>query len=208
MPWNEVYQRLTYYAEMHRCDPPLPPKPLILAGWAYSNDTEKKNRWEETVRWSANNGCAEFVNAVPESEFYFVEELTFYTIGPAGGPMYRPWDFEKKERPVSEVLQKGLGKLQQEWQEIVGDRLSRITRPLAFSGRKARRLIVETDSEARPPWGGWDHLSNMESERRTFTQFRAKINDAISPLEVDHIDFVTGEVTEQNAGVDTGKPSS
>ena len=76
MLWHDVYQRLTRYAETNECVPTLPPKPLILAGWVYSNDIEKKDRWEETVRWAIDNGCVELVNIIPDSVFYSVEEPT------------------------------------------------------------------------------------------------------------------------------------
>ena len=42
----------------------------------------------------------------------------------------------------------------------------------------------------------YTYLSSVESERRTFTQFRASVNKAISPHEVDHIDFITEEIAE------------
>ena len=93
MPWNDVYKRLTHFAETHECVPSLPPKPLILAGWAYSNDIEKKNRWEETVEWAEKNGCLELVGSIPDNEFYSVDEPTSYTVGPMGGPNVSPLGF-------------------------------------------------------------------------------------------------------------------
>jgi hypothetical protein len=42
--------------------------------------------------------------------------------------------------------------------------------------------------------GGWAHLSSAESERRTFTQFRASVNKAISPHEIEHIDFINEKI--------------
>lgn len=74
MPWHEAFERLTKYAQLHPCVSPSPPKPLILAGWAYSNDVEKMQRWEETVAWAAINGCTNLVSGIPDSDFYFVEE--------------------------------------------------------------------------------------------------------------------------------------
>jgi len=206
MPWNEAYKRLTRYAKMHDCAPTLPPKPLILAGWAFSNDIEKKNRWEETVEWADRNGCRDLVNGIPDNEFYFVDEPTTYTVGPMGGPMYRPWDFKSKDRLSSEVLEKGMEILTVQWSEIAGEELSKITRPVAFTGNKARRLLIKADAASKPPWGGWDHLSHVESERRTFTRFRSSVNKAISPHEVDHIDFLTEEFAEPGAFSRRKKP--
>jgi hypothetical protein len=36
---------------------------------------EKKNRWKETVQWAADNGCLELVTDIPDTDFYFVEEI-------------------------------------------------------------------------------------------------------------------------------------
>ncbi len=104
IPWHEAFQYLAEYARQHTCTPPSPPTPLILNGWAYSNDVQKLERWKETVAWATDNGCTELVSGMPDHDFYFVETPTTYTVGPMGGPMYRAWDFEKKDRPRSEQL--------------------------------------------------------------------------------------------------------
>ena len=80
MPWNEAFTRLTKSAKAHPCTPPSPPKPLILTGWAYSNDVEKMPRWEQTVAWATDNGCIEVVTGMPDHDFYFVSESTTYGI--------------------------------------------------------------------------------------------------------------------------------
>ena len=190
VPWNEVFERLTRYAQAHECSPPSPPVPLILAGWAYSNDIEKMRRWEETIACAAKNGCSDLVE-VPSEDFYCVEGPTSYTVGPMGGPMYRAWDFDQKEKPPVDQTAKHFQTLISDWENIVGPELARISSPVAFTGAKARRLLVRVDGAARPPWGGWSCLSNVEEERRAFTRFRASINAAIAPHEVDHIDFTT-----------------
>lgn len=187
--WHEIFERLARHAKSCRRDPPSPPVPLILAGWAYSNDIEKLRRWEETVAWAKDNGCPEIVN-VPEEDFYYVEEPTSYAVGPGGGPMYRPWDFEGKDRPPLEQLAQHIETLKARWQDIAGPVLAQCTRPLWFTGAKARRLLVHADDSVRPPWGGWSHLSALQSERRTFTLFRASINRAIAPHEIDHVGFI------------------
>ncbi|MBK6631442.1 MAG: hypothetical protein IPG33_10575 [Betaproteobacteria bacterium] len=74
------------------------------------------------------------------------------------------------------------------WAEIVGNELANVTRPLLFTGEKARRLLILANATSTPPWGSWS-LSTQESKRRTFSHFRAAINEAIAPHEVDHIDF-------------------
>jgi hypothetical protein len=54
--------------------PASPPKPLILAGWAYSSDLEKAQRWGETVAWASSNGCASLVDQLKEEDFYLGDE--------------------------------------------------------------------------------------------------------------------------------------
>src|SRR5262249_6549182 len=54
--WNDVFKLLTEYSKAHPCRPRDPPAPLILAGWAYTNDTEKMRRWKETADWASANG--------------------------------------------------------------------------------------------------------------------------------------------------------
>jgi len=193
IPWDQAFKRLTKYAGRRPCTPSSPPIPLILAGWAYSNDDEKARRWEETTRWAEANGCSEIVSEIPDTDFYFVDKPSSYPIGPLGGPMYRPWDSETKARPASKDLEQHFRTLASKWPEIVGEELARATRPLAFGGQKARRLLVSADTNVRPTWGGWSYLSQHESERRTFTHFRAAINKAIAPHEIDHVDFVIAD---------------
>ncbi|MBN1900622.1 hypothetical protein JW926_04765 [Candidatus Sumerlaeota bacterium] len=184
---------MSHYAQLNPCKPSSPPIPLILAAWTATNDLEKKQRWEETIAWAETNGCSHLVSCIPDQDFYFVEKPTDYMVGPLGVPMYRTWDFETKTRPSSEQIVQLMGILRSHWLEIVGSEIGSITRPLAFTGDKARRLLVFANASFTPPWGGWSYLSRHESERRTFTHFRTAINTAIAPHEVDHIDFITDE---------------
>ena len=61
--WNEIYKDLcasyeiktgkklpTYVADI--CKAGGPPTPLILNGWVFSNDTDKRRQWQETLRWA------------------------------------------------------------------------------------------------------------------------------------------------------------
>ena len=114
-----------------------------------------------------------------------MERPTAFTVGPLGGPMYRAWEFEAKSRPSPEQIVEFMNILHSQWSKIVGDEIGTLTRPLAFTGEKARRLLVFANAASNPPWGGWSYLSTQESERQTFTRFRAAINKAIAPHEVD-----------------------
>jgi hypothetical protein len=194
IPWNRAFESLTRHATAYVCTPPLPPIPLILAGWAHSNDQDKMSRWADTVAWAHANGCGQIVDKIPDQDFYYVENPSANSIAPLGGPMYRPWDSEPKPRPLSDAIKHCLEILLSDWFEVAGDELGRVTRPLAFSGRKGRRLIVQANPDSQPAWGNWFHLSNVESERRAFTRFRAAINKAIAPHEIDHVDFTTSRL--------------
>lgn len=66
IPWSRVYERLCAFALTHACSPTRPPMPLILAGWNFSTDREKSERWSQTVRWADANGCAHLVEGIPE----------------------------------------------------------------------------------------------------------------------------------------------
>lgn len=50
---------------------PVPPKPLILAGWAFSNDHEKKQRWDDTVEYALTHNCKHLIDDIGEENFYF-----------------------------------------------------------------------------------------------------------------------------------------
>lgn len=189
--WNDIFGRLLDYADRHACSPDRPPTPLILGGWWASNDTEKMLRWRETVIWATANGCLEIVEDIPEVDFYQVDKPSTYSIGPLGGPCYRAWDFEPKVRPSQRDISERLDYLSAHWTDIAGPDLASVTRPLKFTGSKARRLLVHADRAEAPPWGGWMLLSSDESKRRAFTRFRSAINKAVAPHEVDHIEFST-----------------
>jgi hypothetical protein len=50
-------------------------------------------------------------------------------------------------------LAKYLEYLSAHWADIAGSILAPITRPLTFTGKKARRLLVRAEETAVPPWG-------------------------------------------------------
>jgi hypothetical protein len=190
--WHEIYQRLLAAWEKSGREGVAPPKPLILAGWAYSNDVEKKRRWEETVAWANSSGLDSVLQHLRPDHFYGVAELTTYNVGPMGGSMHLPWSFDTKTVPNFEAINEALTLLEEKWVSIAGPELAGATRPLRFSGAKSRRLVVLANPKFSPPWGSWSHLAHSEA-RRAFTHFRAAINEAVHPLEVDHVDFVHSE---------------
>src|SRR5690606_33153275 len=124
-----------------------------------------------------------------DDDFYRVAEFSACNIAPAGGPRYLSWSFERKHAPSAEEVAEMLRKVQQEWSSIAADTVANITRPLRFTGRKSRRLLVEVVGEGDPPWGTWVSLARDETRRR-FTELRTNVNNLIEPHMVDHIDFV------------------
>ena len=108
----------------------------------------------------------------------------------------RNWDYgfgdsseSKKPTPSRETVANALEVLKVRWAEIVGAELGPITRPLRFTGRRKRKLLVWADINGVPPWDSWTTLPTLLATRRRFTQFRAAVNGAIAPMQVDHIEF-------------------
>ena len=71
-PWNEVHKKLDRYSKKNTCTPSEPPIPLILDGWWYSSDMEKKIRWEEMVEWAKDNRCTEILDSIQDDDFYYI----------------------------------------------------------------------------------------------------------------------------------------
>jgi len=184
--WQSMHEKLVEYSRVARCAPPEPPTPLVLAGWAYSNDRQKLERWEETVSWCAKNGCSSLLDTLSEHDFYCAKQPTEYEIG----PLYLSWSYEPRQRPDAQQIETCLAGLERLWPEIAGEDIARVTRPVRLTGAKGRRLVVTAAPGHTPPWGDWDRLSDDPSKRRAFSRLRAAVNRAIAPHEIDHIDFV------------------
>lgn len=199
MRWNEIYQQLIAYSAVHPCAPPTPPIPLILNGWVFSSDVEKLRQWEATIEWALLNGCGNLVANLPDELFYWVE-VPSYPTPPCefwyDGRDINPCQNSQLVKPIpsAERLLAALNILDKRWPEIVGEDLRNCTKPLKFKGKKGRRLSVAADYRVRPAWGNWTQLPPEPSRRRAFSALRAAINKAISPHEVDHIDFVCDNV--------------
>jgi hypothetical protein len=189
--WANLHQKLLRIASYRKCTPPNPPKPLILSGWHYSNDIQKRDRWQQTVDWAKKNNCLELIAKIPSDNFHRVANPTDFQVGPLGGPMFRPWDSTSKAKPSADVLEKAIKTLRDHWPQIAGIYLAKLTCPQSIRGPKGRRLIVEVTGLGDAPWGTWSALSSERQKRHTSTEFRRAVNQAIAPHEVDHIDFVT-----------------
>ena len=69
--WAAVHRRLLN-ARKRAGDPaiPEPPRPLILDGWAFSSDTQKQERWAETVRWATQHGFHRLIPTIEPGNAY------------------------------------------------------------------------------------------------------------------------------------------
>jgi hypothetical protein len=186
--WHEIFKRLKSAWEKDAAVGVKPPVPLILAGWNYSNDMEKKDRWDATVQWAKAANLEHLIGELSEDDSYSVDVPIYCLLPLLGLEAYPYRNFMPRDTPTDVEVKQALYILKERWNEIVGSDLGAVTTPLHFTGKKKRRLLVSAKSYAKPPWGTWFELYNNE-KRRAFTYFRRAINDAISPLEVDHIDF-------------------
>ena len=185
--WHPIYMRLREQWQSNGCCGSEPPVPLILAGWHFSSDLDKQQRWHLTLKWAEERGLSHLTGPLSADEQYFTDCLT--TSYPE--QHYRPDRLAVRERPSAEALATALEVLKSNWQTIAGEELSAACKPISITGRKGRRLLVRVHREFAPPWGTWNNLS-AGPEREGFTTLRKRINDAIVPVYVDHVDFDVG----------------
>jgi hypothetical protein len=69
--WATVHQRLLEVWK-RAGDPaiPEPPHPLILNGWVFSSDSEKRARWAATVRWATRHALSHVIPEIEEASAY------------------------------------------------------------------------------------------------------------------------------------------
>jgi len=83
-PWNEIYSRLKQEYEKRDEIEEKPPVPLILNGWVFSSDLEKKVRWEETISWAKKNNLTQLIPVLTDGEKYYVEKMSIIASDPYG----------------------------------------------------------------------------------------------------------------------------
>jgi hypothetical protein len=70
--WHEIHQVLQYHWETKLHGTGVkPPVPLILAGWNFSEDWQKKERWIETISWAKYMGLDHLIPNLSPDEKYF-----------------------------------------------------------------------------------------------------------------------------------------
>lgn len=190
--WYEIYVRLSKATMLKETLIEPPPRPLILANWDYSNDSERKNRWEETLEWASRHGMLGLIGDIPEEAMYKAD-LELSTLRLMSGDPYANRHFKPQPVLSAQMKIEVMERLRDRWKGVAGP-IAEFTRPLRFSGRKGRRLVVFAAAEFSPPWGSWSKIAVLSA--RHFTEFRRSVNRAIEPHEVDHIDFVHDEKVE------------
>lgn len=185
-------QPSVWHAIVSRCDKAWrgaggqgkpPPAPLVLSGWAFSSDVEKQRRWKDLVGWAEERSLLHLVSLQLPEDGYYVHVLT---------DSYPGKDFGCQDHPPASMpngveLAEAMHRLHDSWPVVAGP-MARFCRPLKFTGDKARRLLVLVTGEVGPPWGGWTYIAAGE-KRQEFTAFRRRVNVAIAPHHVDHVDF-------------------
>ncbi len=70
--WHEIHQLLSNHWEKNSgLQNKKPPTPIILAGWNFSDDWQKKERWLETIKWVKENQCEHLIPELAQDEKYF-----------------------------------------------------------------------------------------------------------------------------------------
>jgi hypothetical protein len=156
-----------------------------LDGWAFSSDAEKRERWNETILWAERQGLLSLIPELKESEKYIAHSTD--ALGSSFGILREQFQSPARKPRPAEIME-ALAKLRHGWEEIAGAELAAHSMPFRFVGRKRRRLIVRVDPTFSPPWESWSYIG-LRSDRRSFTNLRRSVNQAIQPVHVDHIDF-------------------
>ena len=180
---------------------PPPPRPLVLAGAAFSTESEIWRRWIGLIMWANQFGYARMMaRHLPE---HLKEELAKHDCTkppPPLPPIYRSlidggsFQFAPRtppepvctKRPSRELVIETRQRLRDSWAEIAGPELHLITWPLKFVGRKRRRLILQVNPLVDPPWRSWINWGRLEPQA---AQLKARIDRAILPMRFEQLTF-------------------
>jgi len=67
--WNEIYMSLVHVWKREGSIPAeKPPKPLILAAWHDTTESEKQLRWKETIYWVEKHNCEYLIPELKDEE--------------------------------------------------------------------------------------------------------------------------------------------
>ena len=68
--WHSTHERLLKARPDGGLRGSSPPVPLILNGWVFSSDEEKRRRWQDTERWAEEHGFKALLPELKEDEEY------------------------------------------------------------------------------------------------------------------------------------------
>ncbi len=187
--WNRIYTELlqrtgSEFGEFRGV-------PLILAGWWASSEREKQVRLREQIEYAGQNGLLAWI----DSQLRGLSQADWCHEGAAGGsvdyftPGMRWMGRAPSARPSESDIRGAIERLKQGWPLIAGASISSRTEPLRLTGTKRRRLVCSVSRSAEnfaPPWGEWQAIT---ANRTAFSRLRRAVNEAMAPLEVDHVDF-------------------
>jgi len=159
-----------------------PPTALVLSSWTMSNDYDKLEQWQQTIKWVDTNKLTHLLSDLNDDEKYCVEELSYWR--PFQNHNFHP----EKYKPTIEEIQTTIQTIKNNWVNYVDNEFANNTKPLKLTGKKSRRLIVKVDKNYQPHWGTWTKINSDKKE--IFSNSRKHINSNIKPLEIDHIDFI------------------
>jgi hypothetical protein len=69
-----------------------------LAGWDFSNDVEKRDRWHKTLAWADRYGQVALLGDIAEKSMYVVGELDD-SVEP---PVILKWNYESRSRATAD----------------------------------------------------------------------------------------------------------
>jgi hypothetical protein len=147
----------------------------------------------DLIQWANDYGFADVLssNLPPPPNFDVAEQIAGVSEDCRGWwPEIGEQHHEPREKPSRQSVALAHQILIDRWATIVGPELAAATRVVRFTGRRMRRLCVAADPAVTPPWGSW---FSARSNPRAFTVFRRAINEAIAPMEVDDVTFLTQE---------------
>jgi hypothetical protein len=70
MAWERTRASLERARAQRAPQAPKVPVPLILAGWNYSTDDDKRRRWDETLAWAAEHGLSDSIPSIADDEWH------------------------------------------------------------------------------------------------------------------------------------------
>ncbi len=138
------------------------------------------------MRWAEERSLLHLIQVPAPEHRYYVRVITdWIPSDPVDYKHHKPAPV-----PAKEDLSRAIQRLVDSWPKVAGA-LAGECHPLKFTGSKGRRLLVLVTGEAQPPWGGWFRLADSP-KRLEFTAFRKRVNEALAPHHVDHVDFRHG----------------